>query len=151
MTATNMNTVKCVVQHLVAAVMLATIGTLPASAQTTMEDAEAAYLRGDYVPALAGFRPYAEQGYTASSMRDFQRVIERENAVAGVYITLEKVTTRGARQAVAEMGTIQIGARTYPKLQIWSVEELLEGTWPSLPDMADPYTGKRVRQAELFE
>ena len=31
------------------------------------------------------------------------------------------------------------------------IEELLEGTWPSLPDMADPYTGKRVRQAELFE
>ena len=90
-------------------------------------------------------------GYTASSMRDFQRVIERENAAAGVYITLEKVTTRGARQAVAEMGTIQIGARTYPKLQLWSVEELLEGTWPTLPDMADPYTGKRVRQAELFE
>ena len=41
--------------------MLATIGTLPASAQTTMEDAEAAYWRGDYVTALAGFRPYAEQ------------------------------------------------------------------------------------------
>ena len=41
--------------------MLATIGTLPASAQTTMEDAEAAYWRGDYVTALAGLRPYAEQ------------------------------------------------------------------------------------------
>ena len=89
-------------------------------------------------------------GYTASSMRDFQRVIDRENAAAGVYITLRKVTTRGARQAVAEMGTIEIGARQYPKLQLWSIEELLEGTWPSLPDMADPYTGKRVRQAELF-
>ena len=32
-----------------------------------------------------------------------------------------------------------------------AVEELLEGTWPTLPDMADPYTGRRVRQAELFE
>ena len=52
---------------------------------------------------------------------------------------------------MAEMGTIEIGARKYPKLQLWSVEELLEGTWPSLPDMADPYTGERVRQAELFE
>ena len=41
----------------------------------------------------------------------------------------------------------------YPKLQLWSIEELLEGTLPTLPDMADPYTGKRdsVRQAELFE
>ena len=34
-------------------------------------------------------------GYTASSMRDFQRVIEREKAAAGVYITLRKVTTKG--------------------------------------------------------
>ena len=90
-------------------------------------------------------------GYTASSMRDFQRVIDREQAAAGVYITLRKVTTRGARQAVAEMGTIEIGARQYPKLQLWSVEDLLEGKSPRLPDMADPYTGKRVRQAELFE
>ena len=90
-------------------------------------------------------------GYTASSMRDFQRVIEREKAAAGVYITLRKITTSGARQAAAEMGTIEIGARQYPKLQLWSVEELLEGILPTLPDMADPYTGKRVRQAELFE
>ena len=38
-------------------------------------------------------------GYTASSMRDFQRVIEREKAAVGVYITLRKATARGARQA----------------------------------------------------
>ena len=90
-------------------------------------------------------------GYTASTMRDFQRVIEREKAAAGIYITLRKVNTKSARQAAAEMGTIEIGARVYPRLQLWSVEELLEGKWPSLPDMADPYTGKGVRQAELFE
>ena len=90
-------------------------------------------------------------GYTASSMRDFQRVIEREKAAAGVYITLRKTAARGARQAATEMGTIEIGARQYPKLQLWSVEELLQGELPRLPDMADPYTGKRVRQAELFE
>ena len=89
-------------------------------------------------------------GYTASSLRDFQRVIEREKAAAGVYITLRRVTGKGARQAVVEMGTIEVGARSYPKLQLWSVEELLEGKTPELPDMADPYTGKRVRQAELF-
>ena len=90
-------------------------------------------------------------GYTASSMRDFQRVIDREAAAAGIYITLRKVDTRGARQAATEMGTIEVGARTYPKLQLWSVEELLEEKLPNLPDMADPYTGQRVRQAELFE
>ena len=105
------------------------------------------------VTSIPGLAPNERRGggYTASSMRDFQRVIEREKAAAGVYITLRKVTTRGARQTAAEMGTIAIGARQYPKLQLWSVEEFLEGTPPALLDMADPYTGKRVRQAELFE
>ena len=64
MTATIMNTAKWVAIHLVAAAMLlAPIGTPPAWAQTTMEDAEAAYWRGNYVTALSGFRIYAEQGY----------------------------------------------------------------------------------------
>ena len=89
-------------------------------------------------------------GYTASSMRDFQRVIERENAAAGVYITLERVQARNARQATSELGTFTIGAQRYPKLQLWSIEELLDDREPHLPDMADPYTGERIRQAELF-
>ena len=90
-------------------------------------------------------------GYAASAMRDFQRVIAREDAAAGVYVTLDRQTTRGARSAAAELGTIEVGARRYPKLQLWSVEDLLVGHLPDLPDMADPYTGKRIRQAELFE
>ena len=36
------------------------------------------------------------------------------------------------------------------RLQLWSVQNLLERRLPDLPDMADPYTSKRVRQAELF-
>ena len=46
---------------------------------------------------------------------------------------------------------IEVGAKRYPKLQLWSVEDLLDGHLPDLPDMADPYTGKRIRQGELFE
>ena len=44
-------------------------------------------------------------------MRDFQRVIARENAAAGVYVTLDRQTARGARGAAAELGTIEVGAR----------------------------------------
>ena len=84
-------------------------------------------------------------------MRDFQRVIAREKAAAGVYVTLERQTARGARGAAAELGTIQVSPRRYPKLQLWSVEELLEGQLPNHRDMADPYTGKLVEQRELFE
>ena len=74
-------------------------------------------------------------------------------AVAGailIYITLERVQARSARQATSELGTFAIGAQRYPRLQLWSIEELLDDREPHLPDMADPYTGERIRQAELF-
>ena len=90
-------------------------------------------------------------GYTASSMRDFQRVIERENAADRIYVTLRREAGRSARRASAGLGTITVGPRHYRKLQLWLVEELLGGGLPELPDMADPYTGKRSRQGELFE
>ena len=49
------------------------------------------------------------------------------------------------------MGTIEVGGRQDPKLQILSIEEFLENQYPNLPDVADPYTGKRIRRGELFE
>ena len=90
-------------------------------------------------------------GYAASAMRDFKHVLTREKAAAGVYVTLDRQTARGALAAARDFGSIEVGARRFPKLQLWSVEDLLEGRLPDLPDMADPYTGKRIRQAELFE
>ena len=71
-------------------------------------------------------------------------------ACGGGSVTVRSETGRGAHQA-AELATIEVGARRYPKLQLRSVENLLLGQLPSLPDMADPCTGKRVRQGELFE
>ena len=44
-----------------AAMLLVTVGTLPAAAQT-FDAALEAYVRGDYATALAGFQNYAEQG-----------------------------------------------------------------------------------------
>ena len=44
-----------------AAMLLVTVGTLPAAAQT-FDAAVEAYKRGDYATALAGFQNYAEQG-----------------------------------------------------------------------------------------
>ena len=90
-------------------------------------------------------------GYAASAMRDFKHVIARDDTAAGVYVTLRREGGRAARQAVAALGTIEVGARRYPKLQLWSAEELLDERFPDLPDMADPYTGKRIRQGDLFE
>lgn len=58
--------------------------------------------------------------------------------------------SRAASSSAAELGTIRVGAQQYPKFQLWSAEEHLEGRRPHLPDMADPYTGKQIRQAKLF-
>ena len=48
-----------------AAMLLVTVGALPAAAQT-FDAAIEAYERGDYATALAGFQNYAEQGYAAA-------------------------------------------------------------------------------------
>ena len=51
-----------------AAMLLVTVGTLPAAAQT-FDAAVEAYKRGDYATALAGFQNYAEQGNAAAQLR----------------------------------------------------------------------------------
>ena len=48
-----------------AAMLLVTVGTLPAAAQT-FDAAVEAYERGDYATALAGFQNYAAQGYATA-------------------------------------------------------------------------------------
>ena len=49
----------------VAAMLLVTVGALPAAAQT-FDAALEAYVRGDYATALAGFQNYAAQGNAAA-------------------------------------------------------------------------------------
>ena len=50
-----------------AALLLVTVGTLPAAAQT-FDAAVEAYERGDYATALAGFQNYAEQGNATAQL-----------------------------------------------------------------------------------
>ncbi len=73
----------------------------------------------------------------------------RENATAGIFVTLKRVTTSSARAAAKAMGEYRVGATRYPRLQFWSAEEYLRGVRPHLPAMADPYTGKAV-QTDMF-
>ncbi|MYA07672.1 MAG: site-specific DNA-methyltransferase [Holophagales bacterium] len=88
-------------------------------------------------------------GYTASALRDFEGTMARENATAGIFVTLKRVTTPKARAAAAAKGEYKVGATRYPRLQFWSAEEYFSGSRPHLPAMADPYTGKAV-QSDLF-
>ncbi|MCY4183463.1 MAG: site-specific DNA-methyltransferase [Gammaproteobacteria bacterium] len=90
-------------------------------------------------------------GYSATALRDFLHVMDREKATAGVFITLNKTTARNAAAEAAKMGKYQIGATPFPRLQFWSIEEHMaeSRTSPKLPPMADPDTGGPM-QMDLF-
>ena len=59
-----------------AAMLLVTVGALPAAAQT-FDAAIEAYERGDYATALAGFQNYAEQGNAAAQSQPRGHVRQR--------------------------------------------------------------------------
>ena len=82
-----------------------------------------------------------------SAFRDFLHVIEREDAAVGIFITLDPVSSSGARAAAREQGEIAVGAERYPRVQLWSIADFFEGRRPSLPTLADPYRGGAVQPA----
>ena len=90
-------------------------------------------------------------GGLASDARDFLHVMDREQAVCGVFITTEKVGgKRSAHREFADMGRFEIGAYNFPRAQLWSIEEYFEGRMPNLPPMLNPYTGEPMAQAPLI-
>jgi len=83
--------------------------------------------------------------FKLSELRDFLHVVSRENATMGVFITLDTVTSRKAKKEVRDMGGISIEQEgSFPRVQLWSIEEYFDQRWPILPIMNDPYTGKPI-------
>ncbi len=82
--------------------------------------------------------------FSLSGLRDFTRVIDRDNAALGRYITLKPVSSSNARMESLSSGQIQVGASSYPRMLIWSIEEYFDNRMPQLPTMSDPYTGKAM-------
>ena len=76
--------------------------------------------------------------------RDFLYTVEREEAALGVYVTLDKISSPSIRAEAAAAGTVEIGAASYPKVQLWSMEDYFDDRPPLLPPLADPYTGKAM-------
>lgn len=81
-----------------------------------------------------------------SQLRDFLHTVNREKAALGIYITLDKVTSRNAKAEASTAGTFKMGAKTYPKVQLWSIAEHFDDREPRLPALADPYTGKAMQR-----
>ena len=84
-------------------------------------------------------------GFSQNDLRAFKGVMADEGAAFGVFITLTRLRKKQRRKAqafAARSGEHQQGANTYPRLQLWSIEDHFAGRHPILPTLADPYTGK---------
>ena len=82
--------------------------------------------------------------FRLSEFRDFLRVIEREDAACGVFITVGRVRSAAARTEAAQLGEIAVGAGRHPRAQLWSIEEYFADSGPDLPALTDPYTGRPI-------
>ncbi len=84
--------------------------------------------------------------FNISSLRDFIGVVERDKAAIGRFITLETITSPSARANAAALGDILVRGQAYPRLSLWSIEEFFNERPCPLPPMADPYTGRLMKQ-----
>lgn len=71
-------------------------------------------------------------------IRDLCHVVDREKAEIGIFITLEKPTRPMQDEATAKGFYRSPLGRDYPKIQIITVEELLQGAKPEVPLPVDP-------------
>ncbi len=92
----------------------------------------------------------------SGDVRDLRGTLEREEAALGIFITLEKATREMEREAVAAgYYHSPLTKRDYPKLQILTIEELLNGAEIKMPiergtfKKAERVKGDEGKQARL--
>jgi len=77
---------------------------------------------------------------SVKDIRELKAVVEREKAQMGIFITLEE-PTKPMQEEALQWGyyTCPITKRNFPKLQIITLKELLEGKSPLVPFQISPY------------
>jgi hypothetical protein len=77
------------------------------------------------------------ENVSAPMVRDLRGVIEREKADAGLFITLTP-PTKPMQEEAAKAGFFDspFGNKRHPRLQIMTVQSLLNGAKPDLPPLA---------------
>ena len=83
-------------------------------------------------------------------IRDLKGTVQREKAALGLFITLEEPTSAMRTEAVsAGFYHSDVWQRDYPKIQLRTIAELLEGNTFELPPHPSMYqAAQRVRRAE---
>ncbi len=90
-------------------------------------------------------------GVSVAQVRDLKGVLDREKAPIGLFVTLEE-PTKPMRVEAAAAGFYKGGnGKDYPRLQILTVAELLEGRKrPEFPDLSmGGYTFKKAKRERL--
>lgn len=73
----------------------------------------------------------------SGDVRDLRGTVEREGAAMGVFISLEPLTAEMRREAAAAgMYTSPVNGKTFPRLQLFTVEELMAGSEVKRPSEA---------------
>lgn len=88
---------------------------------------------------------------TVNQVRDLKGVLDREKAPIGLFVTLEE-PTKPMRVEAASAGFYKGGnGKDYPRLQLLTVAELLEGRKrPEFPDLSmGTYTFKKAKKENL--
>ncbi|MBI2862338.1 MAG: restriction endonuclease, partial [Chloroflexi bacterium] len=87
-------------------------------------------------------------GVNAAYVRDLKGVLEREKAPIGVLVTLEEPTRPMLQEAVAAgfYAPELFPSHQYPKLQVLTIRELLEGKGVQYPRVAPEPTFKRAQR-----
>jgi len=82
-----------------------------------------------------------------TDIRDLIGVLSRENAEIGVFITLQEPSS-GMKTTAVSAGYYrsQLSGKDYPKIQILTIEELLNGIKPKIPNQISPF--KKATPAE---
>jgi len=88
---------------------------------------------------------------TLSQIRDFAYVIEREEAAIGIFITLQEPTGPMKSEAAAAgfyETEIEVSKRkmSYPRIQIVTIEELLDGKEIKCPEWSLDATHKKAER-----
>lgn len=87
---------------------------------------------------------------SVDSLKAFISIILGGKATIGIFITIEKFNTKTVKQSIADAGTLQIGATTYNRLIMYSIDEFFQDMQPKLPPLAHPQTGKPMH-SELLD
>ncbi|MCX6004590.1 MAG: restriction endonuclease, partial [Chloroflexi bacterium] len=80
----------------------------------------------------------------SSMIRDLGHVIDREKADFGIFITLEKPTVPMVRESATKGFYNSQSGLNYPRIQIMTIEEILQGKKPNIPMWIAPIQSPQV-------